>query len=172
MANPHCKQISIHPEVQPILERLSKSGKTEKRYAERASLVLLIDAGGSDKGLAKQTGKNSKTVKKWRFRWLDFEADFPAILEQTDKSSRQIHKELSQKVLDALSDKARPGVAMKFTAAQYCALLSVSLETPAQSGRPIDRWTTWELADEVAKRGIFKSISPTQVGRFLKKKAT
>ena len=71
-----------------------------------------------------------------------------------------------------LCDKPRPGTPMTFTAEQYCELLSVALEKPEQSERQINDWTNRELADEVIKRGIFKSISSTQVGRFLKKKAT
>ena len=35
------------------------------------------------------------------------------------------------------------------------------------SGRPIDRWTHRELADEVIARGIVTSISISQVGRYL-----
>jgi hypothetical protein len=36
------------------------------------------------------------------------------------------------------------------------------------SGRPITHWTNAELAAESIKRGIVPSISPSQVGRYLR----
>ena len=47
----------------------------------------------------------------------------------------------------------------------------VACEPPAKSGRPITHWTAQELADEVIKRGIVPSISPAQVGRYLREAA-
>jgi hypothetical protein len=61
---------------------------------------------------------------------------------------------------------------MTYTAEQYCQILQVALEPPSQSGRPINDWSSRELADEVNKRGICEKISASQVGRFLKKRET
>jgi transposase len=44
----------------------------------------------------------------------------------------------------------------------------VACEPPEKSGRPITHWTAAELADEVSQRGIVESISPSQVGRYLR----
>lgn len=52
-------------------------------------------------------------------------------------------------------------------ARQVTLILAVACEPPEQSGRPIDRWTHRELADEVVRRGIVSSISVSQVGRYL-----
>jgi hypothetical protein len=46
-------------------------------------------------------------------------------------------------------------------------ILAVACESPELSGRPINRWTHRELADEVVGRGIVLSISVSQVGRYL-----
>ena len=54
------------------------------------------------------------------------------------------------------------------TAIFVSAILAVACEPPENSGRPVTHWTPRELADEVIKRGIVASISPRQVGRFLK----
>jgi hypothetical protein len=45
--------------------------------------------------------------------------------------------------------------------------MALACTPPAEAGRPIDRWTPRELADEAARRGIVERISPTTVGRFL-----
>jgi transposase len=49
--------------------------------------------------------------------------------------------------------------------------LAVACEPPEKSGRPITHWTAHELADEVIKRGIVASISPSQVNRYLREAA-
>ena len=69
---------------------------------------------------------------------------------------------------DCSSDLPRSGSPGKFTAEQVTQILAVACEDPEASGRPVTHWTPRELADEVAKRGIVESISPRQVGRFLK----
>ena len=52
---------------------------------------------------------------------------------------------------------------------------SRSWPSPASPRRspagPITHWTAHELADEVVKRGIVPSISPAQVGRYLREAA-
>lgn len=88
------------------------------------------------------------------------------------ESAKEKTKALELEVRSILSDQARPGVAMKYTAEQYCQILQVALEPPSESGRPINDWSSWELADEVNKRRICENISASQVGRFLKKRAT
>ena len=49
--------------------------------------------------------------------------------------------------------------------------MAVACEPPEKSGRPLTHWTAHELADEVVKRGIVASISPAQVGRYLREAA-
>ena len=72
---------------------------------------------------------------------------------------------------EVLRDEVRSGAPLTYTAEQYCQILQVALETPLEAGRPSNNWTPRELADEVKKRGIAE-ISPTQVGRFLKRERT
>ncbi len=70
-----------------------------------------------------------------------------------------------------LSDEPRPGARPTFTPEQVTQTLAVAREPPEKSGRPITHWTHHELADEVVKRGIVGSISPSQVGRYLREAA-
>ena len=70
-----------------------------------------------------------------------------------------------------LSDEPRPGAPAKFTAEQVTQILAVACEPPEKSGRPITHWTAQELTDEVIKRRIVASISPSQVSRYLREAA-
>lgn len=69
---------------------------------------------------------------------------------------------------DVLSDAPRDGSTGTFTAEQVTQILATACEPAEQSGRPIDRWTHRELADEVIQRGIVPSISVSQIGRYLR----
>ena len=70
-----------------------------------------------------------------------------------------------------LSDEPRPGAPGKFTPEQVTQILAVACEPPEKSGRPITHWTAQELTDEVIRRGIVASISPSQVSRYLREAA-
>jgi transposase len=67
-----------------------------------------------------------------------------------------------------LADEPRPGCPGKFTAEQITLLFALACEPPEKSGLPITHWTGAELAAEAIKRGIFESISVSQVNRLLR----
>ncbi len=171
MAKPTAPQITIPSEVYPILEKIIKSGKEEKRMVGRALFIVRMGEGKPDTQISAEFKVQSKTVKKWRARWLENEICLATIVvrEQTEKENK---KDLECQVRKILSDLERPGTPMKYSAEQYCQVLEVALEPPSQSGRPINHWSSWELAEEVNKRRICENISASQVGRFLKKRET
>jgi len=161
--------ITIPKEAYPILKSIINSGKAEKRLVERASFIVRMGEGLPNTWIAEEFKVENNTVRKWRARWLAAQEELHALIER-EKVEKQRTKELAEQVRKILSDKQRPGVAMKYTAEQYCQILQVALERPEESGRPINAWTARELAAEVNKRGICERISATQVGRFLKKR--
>jgi transposase len=171
MANPTAPQITIPNGVYPILEKIIKSGKEEKRIVERALYIVRMGAGKPNTQIGKEFKVQSKTVKKWRARWLENEECLQNIVI-SEQAEKQKKKDLEATVRSILSDQARVGAPMTYTAEQYCQILQVALEEPAESGRPINDWSSWELAAEVNKRGICEKISASQVGRFLKKRET
>ncbi len=173
MAKPTAPQITIPTGVYPILEKIIKSGKEEKRLVTRALFIVRMGAGKPNTQIGLEFKVQSKTVKKWRARWLENE-DCLRQIESAEQSEKQRNRDLETQVRKILSDQERPGTPMTYTAEQYCQVLQVALEPPSQSGRPINDWSSWELADEVnrAFRSICEKISASQVGRFLKKRET
>ena len=102
-----------------------------------------------------------KQIGLWRRRWQE---SFPALVAI---ECRETQAAFRRAVEDVLSDAPRSGSTGKFTAEQVTHILAVACEPPEQSGRPINRWTARELADEVRRRGIVPSISESQVSRYL-----
>jgi len=71
-------------------------------------------------------------------------------------------------VLERLYDAPRPGTPATFSVEQWCQIMALACEPPADSQRPISHWTPRELADEATNRGLVATISERHVGRFLK----
>lgn len=171
MAKPSAPQISIPTGVYPILEKIIKSGKEEQRIVTRALLIVRMSERKPNTKIGVEFKVQSKTVKKWRTRWLGGEAGLHQIVG-AEAGEKETKRELEKQVRKILSDQERAGTPMTYTAQQYCQILQVALERPSESGRPINDWSSWELAAEVNQRGICQKISASQVGRFLKKRET
>jgi hypothetical protein len=59
------------------------------------------------------------------------------------------------------------GVPGRFPPAEIAEVKALACELPAQTGRPLSRWSAAELAREAVQRGIVCSISGTTVWRWL-----
>ena len=145
-----------------ILQSMTRSGTCPQAVAQRARMILLAFDGLANEDIAGHIGYERHTVGPWRHRWADaFER--LVLVECCEKRSALPHA-----IEELLSDLPRSGSPSKFTAEQVTQILALACEDPEKSGRPVTHWTPGELADEAAKRGIVESISPRQVGRFLK----
>ena len=146
--------------------KLVKQPSTTQQTVQRARVVLQSASDARNQHIADQENVTLNMVKKWRSRWLDAVA-YLAEIEAQDTA-----KELEAAVKHILSDQPRSGAPVKFTAEQVCQMIAIACEPPEESGRPVTVWTPRELADEAAKRGIVRSISARQAGRFLKRSRT
>ena len=156
-------KIELSVRVRKIVEEVARQRSTEYRLVVRASLILAMADGAGNHELARTQNLDRGTVRYWRGRWIEL------IPKLTRAETSEISDEdLRSLVLTGLSDLPRSGTPATFTAEQIVQLVAVSCEEPSNSERPISHWTPAELADEVVKRKIVESISPSSVGRFLK----
>jgi hypothetical protein len=146
---------------QSILQQIWRSAIAPQRLVQRAGVILIAFTGALNVDIAKRLGLARKQVGLWRRRW---QQSFDALVAI---ECRECHAALRRAIEDVLSDAPRSGSTGTFTAEQVTQILAVACEPPELSGRPIDRWTHRELADEVVLRRIVPSISMSQVGRYL-----
>src|SRR5204862_1150768 len=73
-----------------------------------------------------------------------------------------------RKIEHLLCDAPRPGALPTFSEAQKQQIITLASETPEQAGVPVTHWSHGLLAQTATTKGIAQSISPAQVGRFLK----
>lgn len=154
-------KIRLTEKLQTILQQLARATTSSVRIAQRARIILLGSNKMLNQDIAVKVKLHADQVGKWRRRWNE---SFEAL---TAIECRESTAELTRAVKQVLSDAPRSGRPGTFTAEQVTQILAVACEPPKDSGRPIERWTPRELADEVIQRGIVTSISVSQVGRYL-----
>jgi putative transposase len=132
----------------------------------RSKIILLADDGLNNQYIADDLGIHIQTPRRWRNRWAENVEQLKDIETELDD------KALHARIEEMLSDAPRSGTPATFTAEQICQIVALSCESPEASGRPITHWTHAELADEVLKRNIVRSISSRSVGRFLKERGS
>ncbi len=146
-----------------MLKQIVQSPKSPQGLVQRTQIIIQANAGRRNQQIAATLGVTVKTARKWRKRWHEAEQRLRVMEEkEADESQWQAA------IRETLADLPRSGAPTKFTAEQVCQIVAVSCEAPEGSARPVTHWTPQELADEVIQRGIVSSISPRQVGRFLK----
>ena len=129
----------------------------------RAKVILRATAGESNRQIARELEMTRNSVIKWRRRWQE-NYDRLSALEEAESSEREVREVLE----NVLADAPRSGAPPTFSAEQVVQIVAIACEEPALSGLPTNHWTPAAVAEEAVKRGIVESISPRQVGRFLK----
>ncbi len=143
------------------LQQIKQSKTRSQRLIQRAAIILLAFEGLLNVRIAEQVGLGRKQVGLWRRRWQrSFDALVAAECGGTKAQLRRVIEEV-------LSDAPRIGCPVKFTAEQVTEIIATACEPPSKSGRPIDKWTHRELADEVIKRAIVELISQSHVDNLL-----
>ena len=153
MPGPKAVAVILSTDEEKALELLVRRHHTRQQIALRARIVLLAGQGESNSAIVQKLDVNIGTVQRWRKRW---------VLSQGIKL-----EDLSAE--ERLEDLPRPGKPPTITADQRCQIEALACEEPEGSGRPINQWTGREIADEIMKRKIVKSISSRHAARLLKR---
>jgi len=155
-------KLVITERQQAVLRQIVAAPTSPVRLVQRADIILRAFAKEENQAIAAAVDLDPTAVGLWRRRWVEA---WPKLIQiectETPAAFRRA-------IEDVLSDRPRRGNPGKFTPEQLTQLLALACEPPEQSGRPITHWTYVELAAEAKKRGIVPSISPSQVGRYLR----
>ena len=161
MPGPAPQPVAVTARQRRVVERIVRRDTSPQRQVRRARIVLAAVEGANNEEVGRRVGVSEDTARVWRARWAAAgEALLAAEAEGDDRGLEAV-------VVGVLGDEPRSGAPARFAPEQLCALMALACTPPAEAGRPIDRWTPRELADEAARRGIVARISPSTVGRFL-----
>jgi len=120
----------------------AQSAKIPYRDVLRAKIILACAAGISHAAIGGVLGICDDTVRKWRRRF-------------------------ASQGLAGLKDLPRPGRAPTFTPVQKAEIKALACTPPDDSGLPLARWSTGELAAAAIAQGLVTAISPATIGRWL-----
>ena len=140
MSSPYVITLTLLDES--VLQARARSSTAAHRDVIRARIVLAAAEGATNAGIAAQVGVHVDTVRKWRRRF-------------------------TTAGLSGLQDSPRSGRRRVFTPVQVAEVKALACTLPAETGTPISRWSSTELASEVIARGIAKTISAATVRRWL-----
>jgi transposase len=125
-----------------VLTARARSGRTEHRDRTRARIVLAAAAGASNTAIATELGLCVDTARRWR-------------------------RQFTTARMEGLADQPRTGRPRRFTAETIAALTALACTLPAETGMPLSRWSSAELATEAVTRGTVEAISASTVHRTL-----
>jgi len=153
--------IQISVAIASALREIINSSLYGTAIVTRArSIGLAIDV-RSYGSISKSIGLSAKTVSQWVRRFIE---SLPA-LAAVEKTGVEIS--LMRSVMDCFRDAPRSRAPKTFLPEQIASAISLACEDPEKSGRPVTNWTAREIADEAVARKIVKSISVSQIQRFL-----
>ncbi len=145
---PHKYDINLSGKEKQILRQLKRAGKTERRIADRARIILWTAQWIPVEEIARRLEIDRATVLNWR-RWF---------------SER---RQQGLPLAECLCDRPRSGRPHKFSALEIAQIKAVACEQPAKLGLPLSRFSVGEIVLWIKQSGTVSAISTSTVWRLL-----
>jgi transposase len=149
---PYKYHIHLSGKEKQELRRLKRAGKTERRLADRARIILWTNQLKAVDDIASRLEIHRSTVINWR-RWY------------------RERREAGQDVITRLSDAPRSGRPRERTPLQEAEIKAVVCERPAVLKKPLSRFSLQEIQGWVLAAGVVPSLSLSTLWRLLKQDA-
>ncbi|MGQ9553621.1 MAG: IS630 family transposase [Anaerolineae bacterium] len=145
---PHKYSITLSGKERQVLRQLKRAGKSERRLADRARIILWTAERTSVAVIAGRLEVHRSTVINWR-RWF---------LQR---------REQGLAIVDRLRDRHRSGRPSQFTAREVAQIKAIACEQPAKQGRPLSRFSLAELGLAIKEAQVVPTISTSTLWRLL-----
>jgi putative transposase len=133
----------------------------------RGRLILDYAESGNMCWVASKQSVGRDTVRRWYQRWQSSQAELDR-LEAEYLAGTLSETKYRREIETLLSDAKRPGAPATFSEAQVQQIITMATRRPEDEGVPVTHWSHETLAQAVIEKGIVKTISAAQIGRFLK----
>jgi putative transposase len=161
------KQLTLTPTQSQLVTSLVRASTSSQSVVERGSLILDSAQSGNISQVARKHGVGRATVRRWRERWQSWQAELDR-LEAEYQAGTMSQMNYRRGIETLLSDTKRPGAPATFSEAQIQQIIAMATRHPQDEGVPVTHWSHEILAQTVMEKGIVPTISPAQIGRFLK----
>lgn len=151
-----------------ILNQFIRNHSTPQNKVKRTNILLLASEGVSNAEISRRVAVSYNTVLTWRGRWLS-EYESLLVFEQGLTQSVQSKNSLQGQLSIFLKDAKRSGAPKTFSLAQREQIVALCCESPTDYGLELTDWTHEMLAKTAITINIVESISPSHLGKILKK---
>lgn len=151
-----------------ILEQLTRNHNTGQQTVKRAKILLLGHKGLNNSEVHRALGVSYNTVLTWRKRWLSAYESFLTV-EESVAHGEANKNGLFLELTNFLKDAQRSGAPKTFSLVEREQIVALCCESPKDYGLEMTSWTHEMLAKTAIAKGIVKSISPSHLGKILKK---
>lgn len=145
---PHTYDIRLSGQEKQALRQLKRNGKTERRLADRARIILWTADWLAVETIAARLEIHRDTVITWRRRFVE---------------GRQAHRVLP----DCLRDRPRSGRPSPFSATQIAQLKALACQKPSELDLPLSRFSLAEIVRWIKQADVVPEISRSSVWRLL-----
>lgn len=164
-------QVQLTKQERILLEKEVNRHSLKKHLYHRIKIILLANSNEKIAEIGRILQVSLPTVHRWIDYWV---CDYPMIQEARqgiDGKGIAAHK-LTALMLSILEDGERSGAPARITDNEKTQIQALACSNPLETGFPITHWTHVELSKAIVEQKIISSISPSQVGRILKKRLT
>ena len=168
MANKTLPALPLQERHYGLLENYSRRRDVGNHELKRIKIILKSSKGQSNYSISREVGLGVEAVSRWRGRWKNA---YGALQDfERGKSGEGVSDGgLLKRMLGTLKDRPRPGKPVEITMSQKKQIAALACRKPSEYGIKMGRWTNDMLAEVARTEKIVASISPTYVGRILKK---
>jgi transposase len=134
--------IAVSSIERQVLTARARRARGEQRDVLRARIVLAAAGGQSNAAIARTLAITEDTVRRWRGRF-------------------------AAERVPGLDDRRRAGRPRTFSDVAAVEVKAMACALPAETGVPLARWSSTELAAEAVTRGLVETVSAATVRRWL-----
>ena len=161
------KPLTLTPTQSKLVTSLVRASTSSQSVVQRGSLILDYAQSGNVSQVASKHGVGRGTVRRWRERWQSGQAELDR-LETEYQAKTMSEMRYRREIETLLCDAKRPGAPATFSESQKQQIIAIAAREPEDEGVPVTHWSHETLAQTVSEKGIVTTISPAQIGRFLK----
>jgi putative transposase len=163
------KKLTFTPKQTKLVTNLVHASTSSYAIVLRARLILDYAKSGNKSLVATKYSVGRDTVRRWCQRWQSAQAELDR-LESENKAGTLSDTMYRREIETILDDTERPGAPVTFTEEQKRQIIAVATRKPEDEGVPVTHWSHELLVQTVIDKGIVKTISAAQIGRFLKER--
>lgn len=159
----------LTPQQTKLVTNLVHASTSPQCVALRASLILDYVESDNKSSVASKYCVGRDTVRRWCQRWQSYQAELDQL--ETENQAGTLSDTMYRREIETiLADAERPGAPTTFTEEQKRQMIALATRKPEEEGVPVTHWSHELLAQTVVDKGIVKTISAAQIGRFLKER--